>query len=109
MYGDRTDPILPGGIQLFSTSDCTIDDSFVLEGETHNVYCNHVMPTIFNTTISKAGIGSPENYGNGIYCVNGSSPIIEGCDVTNSKESGIYLEDVIDPSGKPEYVSGGAS
>ena len=106
VWGDSTSSTLPGGIQLFSTSDCTIDNSTVWRSKTHNVYCDAgCLRIINNSVISFAGTG--ENIGNGIYCINGASPIIENCNVTDSKRNGIYLENVIDPSGKPDYVSGG--
>lgn len=90
MYGDRFNPPHIGGIQLYSTSICNITDSIVTEGETHNIYADGASSRIINSTISWAG--SASGIGNGIYCVNGASPVIEGCLVDNSKEAGIFVE-----------------
>ncbi|MDI6642273.1 MAG: CARDB domain-containing protein, partial [Elusimicrobiota bacterium] len=77
MWGNTSGPNLPGGIQLFSTSDCLIENSTIRKGETHNIYCDGASPRIINSTISYAGAGTLEPIGHGIYCVNGASPTIE--------------------------------
>ena len=89
-YGDLTISPYIGGIQLYSTSVCNITDSTVTRGGTHNIYCDGASPRLINSTVSYAG--AEEGKGNGIHCINGASPIIEGSTIRSSKKHGVYCD-----------------
>ncbi|MFQ5883960.1 MAG: right-handed parallel beta-helix repeat-containing protein, partial [Thermoplasmata archaeon] len=85
MWGNHLGP--EGGIQIFSGSDVTIENSTITEGDTHDLYVTgDATPVIKNSNITYAGQYS---LGYGILAVDTSTPVIEYNNISNNDQYGI--------------------
>ncbi|MEW6070187.1 MAG: right-handed parallel beta-helix repeat-containing protein, partial [Candidatus Thermoplasmatota archaeon] len=92
IYGDVEAYPYKGGVQLYPTAECLIENSTIRWSETHNIYCDGASPKIINSTISRAGIGS---YGSGVYCVNATMLSVENSIVNESAQYGVVISSSI--------------
>ncbi len=83
-YGDRNNVNNPGGIQVLDDGVCTIEDSLITRGYTHNIYSAGQSVTIRNSNISYAGQRTGVGYG--VYLTQNA---------TTGKSASLYLDDTI--------------
>jgi parallel beta-helix repeat protein len=85
MWGDSTGS--DGGIQMYSGSDSTIENSTITQGETHNLYLTgNATAIVKNSNITYAG-RSADGYG--ILAIDTSAPLIENNNISNNNPYGV--------------------
>ncbi len=94
-YGDP-DITEPGGIQNFAGSVCILDNTNVLEADTHSVYI--ASDTEAHIRGTETVIGRLDGYnediatGHGIWVQNGVTPVIQGVTIQFNQENGVFLD-----------------